>query len=379
MLIFTGETVKQNALNRIPMVDVVTWHRPIQNQLEEKAIQVLRSGRFIMGEEVEAFEQEAADYLQTPHAISCANGTDALVLALQAADIGPGDEVLTTGFTFFATVEAIIRVGATPVLVDVELESFNIDPIALERRISTRCKAVLAVHLFGLPAALKAIRTVCERYDLILLEDCAQSFGASYQSLKTGSHGLIGAFSFFPSKNLGGFGDGGLVITQDTEVAKKVRSLRNHGSTEQYEHQVPGYNSRLDELQAALLRVKLQYIETYNDQRRDAANWYRELLKNSEILCPQDRSEHIYHQYTVVVPSKRDAIRKRLFELGIATAVYYPLPINKQTALMGIADHYDLPVCEQLAKNCLSLPIYPGISREQVEVVTSALIDATEA
>ena len=373
-----GEAVKQNQTNQIPMVDVITWHRSIQSQLEEKALQVLRSGRFIMGEEVKAFEQEAAHYLQTKHAISCANGTDALVLALHAAGIGPGDEVLTTGFTFFATVEAIIQVGARPVLVDIESETFNIDPVELERSISSRCKAVLVVHLFGLPAALTDIRAVCDRHGLMLLEDCAQSFGASFESCKTGNHGLLGTFSFFPSKNLGGFGDGGLIITQNTKVAETVRTLRNHGSSEQNHHAYPGYNSRLDELQAALLRVKLKHIETYNAQRREIANWYRELLKNTAVICPKNSSEHIYHQYTVVVPSKRNAIRKSLAKQGIATAVYYPLPINKQRALLKTTHQYELPVCEQLAEHCLSLPIYPGISRVQVETITSALVKAMQ-
>lgn len=362
-------------MNTIPMVDMQAWHRPIQAQLEKKALEVLRSGRFIMGKEVELFEQEVACYLGARYAVSCANGTDALVLALHAAGIGPGDSVLTAGFTFFSTAEAIIQVGATPVLVDIDSETFNIDPLELERSITSRCRAVLVVHLFGLPAALSEIQAVCDRHGLILLEDCAQSFGASYQSRKTGNFGLLGTFSFFPSKNLGGFGDGGLVITSDLKAAEAVRMLRNHGSACQYFHECSGYNSRLDEIQAALLRVKLEHIESFNAQRQQVAQWYRDFLKDTELLFPEGREEHIYHQFTVVLPSGRDLIKKRLASKGIASAIYYPLPLNKQRALAGLAGELELPVCEQLSEHCLSLPIYPGMTRLQVETVTSTFIN----
>ncbi|MFK0570646.1 DegT/DnrJ/EryC1/StrS family aminotransferase [Endozoicomonas sp.] len=366
--------MNQKSMNKIPMVDVPAWHRPIQEKLEEKAVQVLRSGHFIMGEEVAAFEQETADYLGAKYAISCASGTDALVLSLHAAGIGPGDEVLTTGFTFFATVEAIMQVGATPVLVDIDSETFNIDPVELERSITSRCRAVLAVHLFGLPAAIDEIQAVCDRHGLIFLEDCAQSFGASYKARKTGNYGLLGTFSFFPSKNLGGFGDGGLVITSDLQAAETVRMLRNHGSACQYYHECSGYNSRLDEIQAGLLRIKLQYIDAFNNDRKKVAQWYREFLQDTEVLYPEDRDEHIYHQFTVVLPSGRDMIKKRLEGKGIASAIYYPLPLNKQRALSNLENECELPVCEQLAEHCLSLPIYPGMIKEQVESVAHALI-----
>ncbi|WP_257266469.1 DegT/DnrJ/EryC1/StrS aminotransferase family protein [Endozoicomonas sp. ONNA2] len=372
------KSMNQKSINTIPMVDVQAWHRPIQAQLEKKALKVLRSGRFIMGKEVAFFEQEAADYLGARYAISCANGTDALILALQAAGIGPGDEVLTTGFTFFATAEAIMQSGATPVLVDIDSETFNIDPVELEGSITSRCRAVLLVHLFGLPAALSEIQAVCDRHGLILLEDCAQSFGASYHSRKTGNFGLLGAFSFFPSKNLGGFGDGGLVITNQLKAAEMVRKLRNHGSSSQYHHDCPGYNSRLDEIQAALLRVKLQHIEAFNAQRQQVAQWYREFLSGSEVLFPQHHHEHIFHQFTVVLPSGRDMVKKRLAEKGIASAIYYPLPLNKQRALAGIAVEHALPVCGQLSEHCLSLPIYPGMTRSQTETVARTLINVMD-
>ncbi|WP_067515411.1 DegT/DnrJ/EryC1/StrS family aminotransferase [Endozoicomonas ascidiicola] len=363
-------------MNNIPMVDIQLWHKTLQSELEEKAISVLRSGRFIMGEEVEAFEKEAANYLGARHAISCANGTDALILALHAAGIGPGDEVLTTGFTFFATAEAILRVGAKPVLVDIDSQTFNIDPVELERSITSHCKAVIVVHLFGLPAPMDAIRAVCDRHALLILEDCAQSFGAAYGSRKTGCHGLLGAFSFFPSKNLGGFGDGGLVITQDHQTAETIQMLRNHGSNYQYHHECTGYNSRLDAIQAAMLRVKLKYIDQFNNQRRQVAQWYGEYLQKSEVICPIDTPEHVYHQYTVVLPARRDTIKKKLANKGIASAIYYPMPLNKQKALSSTEEDYELPVCEQLSEHCLSLPIFPGMTEEQVKQVADALIAA---
>ena len=365
----------------IPMVDPGAWHTPIQSELEQAALDVLRSGRYIMGEQVEQFEKEAAAYLGAKYALGCANGTDALVLALKAAGIGAGDEVLTTGFTFFATVEAIMQVGATPVLVDIDAKTFNIDPKELERSISPGSRAVLAVHLFGLPVEMNSIRQICEQNGLLLLEDCAQSFGASYQGKQTGSFGLAGCFSFFPSKNLGGFGDGGLITTNDQDVACKLRKLRNHGSSEQYIHDCIGYNSRLDEIQAALLRIKLKHIDHFNRQRFEVAEWYREHLSGTDIIIPREYSaeNHVYHQYTVVLPNQRDQIRKRLARKGVASAIYYPLPLHRQTALQSImanGSKPELPVCEQLAEHCLSLPIYPGMTKDQVELVAGSLLKA---
>ena len=366
---------------RIPMVDPGAWHKSIQEELEQAALDVLRSGRYIMGEQVELFEKEVASYLGVKYALGCASGTDALVLALRAAGIGPGDEVLTTGFTFFATIEAIMQIGATPVLVDIDAASFNLDPLELERAVSPRSRAVLVVHLFGLPAELSSIKRICDRHGLLLLEDCAQSFGASYRGKQTGSYGLAGCFSFFPSKNLGGFGDGGLITTSDREIANKVRKLRNHGSSEQYIHDCMGYNSRLDEIQAALLRIKLKHIDRFNRQRYEISRWYREHLFDTEIIIPPEYpvENHIYHQYTVVLPAHRDLIRKRLARKGIASAIYYPLPLHRQKALQIIiasGSRPQLPVCEQLAEHCLSLPVYPGMTREQVETVTTALLKA---
>ena len=367
----------------IPMVDPNAWHHSIQEELEEVALDVLRSGRFVMGEQVASFEKEAAQYLGVKYALGCANGTDALVLSLLAAGIGPGDEVLTTGFTFFATAEAIMQVGAIPVLVDIDAQTFNLDPDELERAISPRSKAVLVVHLFGQPADLNAIQSVCEQHGLLLLEDCAQSFGASYNKKQTGSFGAAGAFSFFPSKNLGGFGDGGLVTTNNKEIANKIKQLRNHGSSEQYIHETVGYNSRLDEMQAALLRVKLKHIDHFNRQRHTIAQCYRDKLAGSDIIIPAERPEgaHVYHQYTVVLPANRDLVRKRMARKGVASAVYYPLPLHRQKALQPVLENSrksELPMCEQLAEHCLSLPIYPGMTKDQANTVADALLKSVK-
>ena len=262
---------------------------------------------------------------------------------------------------------------------DIDARTFNLDPVELERAVTPRSKAVLAVHLFGLPAQIESIQAVCEQHGLLLLEDCAQSFGARYEKKQTGSFGLLGCFSFFPSKNLGGFGDGGLITTNDKNVVKKVRQLRNHGSSRQYIHECSGYNSRLDEIQAALLRIKLKHIDHFNQQRYEISQWYREQLENTDIIIPsaQPAKSHVYHQYTVVLPARRDLIRKRLTRLGIASAVYYPLPLHRQKALQEVlayGNQPELPVCEQLAEHCLSLPIFPGMTKEQVVTVSESLL-----
>lgn len=353
----------------IPMVDTGAWHQSIQSELESVALRVLRSGRYILGPEMEAFEREVSSYLGCSHGVGCANGTDALVLALRAAGIGPGDEVITTPFTFFSTAEAIVLVGAKPVFVDIEPDTFNINPELIRPAISPSTKAVIAVHLFGLPANIYEIKQQCEDYGIYLIEDCAQSFGAAVDDRKTGSIGDLGCFSFFPSKNLGGFGDGGLVSTQNSELAERLRMLRNHGSRKQYVHEAIGSNSRLDELQAALLRVKLQHIDHYNQQRRTISEWYQEALAGCELLLPSGQN-HVFHQYTLLVDN-RDYVKERLTSKGIACAVYYPMPLHRQPVFNE--KDCDCFVAEQIARHCLSLPVFPGMTWEQVEEVAAGL------
>ena len=356
----------------IPMVDPAAWHQDIQTELESAAIGVLRSGRFVQGPNVQGFEDEVAAYLECKHAISCANGTDALVLALRAAGIGSGDEVITTAFTFFATAEAIMQVGAKPVFVDIEPETFNLNPSCLETALSPATRAVLLVHLFGLPANVRAVRAFCHKHDLLLIEDCAQSFGARVDAQQTGTFGQLGCYSFFPSKNLGGFGDGGLVVTDDDEMAIQLKQLRNHGSREQYLHDQIGYNSRLDELQAALLRVKLRHIEHYNRQRQQVAHWYEKYLADIACCLPEGEG-HIYHQYTMLI-GNREAVKNHLLQQNIASAVYYPLPLHQQNALNGRFWANNLAVTEQVCNRCLSLPVFPGMTEHQVEAVAGGLL-----
>lgn len=350
----------------IPILDLRPEIEALWDELQEAITRVLRSGQFILGPEVNAFEQEVAAYLGVKHAIGLNSGTDALVIGLRALGIGPGDEVITTPFTFFATAEAISQVGAIPVFADIDPKSFNIDPNLIEEKITSRTKAILPVHLYGLPAEMDAILALAEQYGLKVLEDCAQAFGASYRGKKVGTLGHVGAFSFFPSKNLGAFGDGGLLVTNDDQVAEAARMLRAHGSRKKYFNEAIGYNSRLDALQAAILRVKLPYIDQWNEARRRVAKRYNELLKDIPgLVTPYEApySIHVYHQYTVrLTGGKRDKVKQFLADQGIGSMVYYPVPVHK---LPIYADHsVSLPEAEKAAAEVLSLPIWPEIAEE---------------
>jgi dTDP-4-amino-4,6-dideoxygalactose transaminase len=362
----------------IPMVDLQIQYRALQEEIDAAVAQVLGDARFILGPNVSAFEKEVADYLGVAHAVSCASGTDALHLALRAAGIGPGDEVITTPFTFIATAEAICYVGATPVFIDIDPHTFNIDVTRVEAALSERTVAVLPVHLFGQPADMKALRALCDAHRLWLIEDCAQSFGASAEGGSfTGSIGEFGCFSFFPSKNLGCYGDGGLVTTNSAARAECLRKLRNHGSSEQYVHDIVGYNSRLDELQAAVLRVKLRHIDRFNAGRRAAAQGYDALLEALPLRLPyrDPRVTHVFHQYTLLCEARELALAA-LRDAGIGCAIYYPRPLHQQRAFAGIAGDVELPVAESVARRCLSLPIYPELSDAQARQVAGVLASA---
>lgn len=362
----------------IPMVDLKTQYLNLKNEIDLAMEEALQSCAFVLGPNVQAFESESAAYLDVKHAIGCASGTDALHLALLAAGVGPGDEVITTAFTFIATAEAIRYVGATPVFVDIDPRTFNILPEAIEAAITARTVAVMPVHLFGQPCDMSRIQTICERRGLKVIEDCAQSFGASIAGRQTGSFGITAGFSFFPSKNLGCYGDGGLVTTGSEELARKVRMLRNHGSEVRYYHDVIGYNSRLDELQAVILRIKLRHIEEFNAGRRRAARLYSELMADLPLVTPHEDGlgVHVYHQYTIL-SDDRDRIMRALQQAGIACAIYYPVPLHRQKAFAAECEDVSLPVTERVAGQCLSLPIYPELEEAQVrriaEVIRTAL------
>lgn len=359
----------------IPMVDLKGQYQQLKSEIDSAMITALGESRYILGPNVQAFEQEAADFLGCKFAIGCASGTDALHLALLAAGISEGDEVITTAFTFIATAEAIRYVGATPVFVDIDPVTFNIDPQAIKGAITARTKAIIPVHLFGQPVDMDEIQSIADQNNLIVVEDCAQSFGAAYKGTQTGNFGIANAFSFFPSKNLGCYGDGGLVTTNDENMANELKVYRNHGSYKQYHHDVIGLNSRLDELQAVILRIKLKRIDEYNQNRHQVALQYNEQLKETGIQTPNiplDRS-HVYHQYTVLTDN-RDAIKEKVLAQDIACAVYYPVPLHQQKAFGDL--NLSLPATESVALRCLSFPVFPEMTESQVTEVTNAIKSA---
>jgi dTDP-4-amino-4,6-dideoxygalactose transaminase len=360
----------------IPMVDLKSQYHSLKNEIDQAVLSAIESTQFILGPNVTAFEQETAAYLDAPYSVSCASGTDALHLAILAAGIGPGDEVITSPFTFIATAEAICYVGATPVFVDIDPRTFNIDPILIEAAITPRTKAIIPVHLFGQPADMTEIKGICETHKLLLIEDCAQSFGAATNGQMTGTLGSLGCFSFFPSKNLGCYGDGGLITCATAELAEQVKVLRNHGSRERYHHSVIGFNSRLDDIQAAILRIKLKHIDEFNTGRRRVAHLYSELLKSVASVPFEDgKGVHVYHQYTLLT-DRREAIMEKLSGQQISSAVYYPIPLHKQDVFAEAYAGINLPVAESVASRCLSLPVYPEMPEESVRLVAETVIEA---
>lgn len=380
-------------VERVPQADLTRQVEGLMDELLAAAGRVIMSGRYILGPEVEAFEAETARYLGVGDAVAVGNGTDALVLALKAVGIGPGDRVLTTPFTFFATASAVLAAGAEPVFADIDRHTFNLDPeqarlviesdSSLHRRIGVErgtIRAILPVHLYGRAAELGPLLALAEEHGLFVIEDAAQAFGSAYAGRKVGGVGHMGCFSFFPSKNLGGFGDGGLVTTDDGELAERVRLLRAHGASERNVHRVAGINSRLDALQAALLRVKLRHVDTWLAARRRHAAAYDAVLRVIEDIeppRPAPAGAHTYHQYTVRVSERRrDALRRSLLERGVETSVYYPLPLHLQPALVRMGyQKGDLAHSEQASREVLSLPMFPEMRRDELDHVTACVRD----
>jgi dTDP-4-amino-4,6-dideoxygalactose transaminase len=361
---------------KIPMVDLKAQYIDLKDELDAKLKEVLLATQFILGPNVQALEKEVAEYIGTKHAVACASGTDALHLALLASGIKAGDEVITTPFTFIATAEAISYIGAKPVFADVSPDTWNIDPEEVKKKITSRTKAIIPVHLFGHPAEMGSILDIANAHGLKVIEDCAQSFGAGYKFVRTGSFGDAGCFSFFPSKNLGCYGDGGMVTTDSDDTARELRALRNHGSRTRYYHDTVGYNSRLDEIQAAILRVKLPKIDRYNSLRRERAAQYNGLLAAQDgIDLPVEKNGyyHVYHQYTILA-ERRDDIMNALAEKDIASAIYYPVPLHLQKSYSGLGyKEGDFPVSENLSKRVLSLPIYPELNPDDVDLISETI------
>jgi dTDP-4-amino-4,6-dideoxygalactose transaminase len=365
----------------IPLFDPNSGADRWRHEVELAIREVVESGRFILGPKVEAFENEFAAWLGVRHAIGVNSGTDALVIALRALGISPGDEVITSPFTFVATAEAVRIVGATPVFVDIDPRSYNLDPERIARRISPRTKAILPVHLYGLAAEMKAIRELAAKYELKILEDVAQACGGKLQGRMLGTWGDAAAFSFFPSKTLGAFGDAGLIATNDDHLAEVARMLRVHGAPRKHHVEAIGYNSRLDEIQAAVLRVKLRYLDEGNATRRRSAAQYTGALSGlTSVTTPgaSDDAEHVYHQYTVRISGgRRDAVRRRMAEAGVQTGIYYPVPIHRLPVYA--AGQSACPVAEAASGEVLSLPIGPDMTAPVLEQVVHAFRGAVAA
>jgi len=364
----------------IPLVDLKAQFNSIGQEIEAAIHQAMQQGQFILGPEVRAFEEEVAAYLGVKYAIGVASGTDALQLVLLACGVRPGDEVITTPFTFIATAEAIAKCGATPVFVDIDPKTLNIEPANIEPKITENTRAILPVHLYGQPADMGPIVALTKKHNLKVIEDCAQALGARYEGNRAGSLGDAGCLSFFPSKILGAYGDGGMVVTNDAAIAEEIAMLRNHGCKEKYYHLIPGFNSRLDELQAAVLRVKLRYLDEWIGQRRRNAGLYSQFLTEVEGVEPPyvaSASYHIFNYYTIRIRNSggyRDALREYLASRGITTAVYYPLSLHLQP-IYGYLGHKpgDFPQSERAQEEVISLPMYPELSGRQIERIADEI------
>ena len=362
----------------IPMVDLKRQYHSLKNEIDAAISDVLEETRFILGPNVSALEEEVAAYHGLPYAIGVANGTDALLLALRACGIKEGDEVITTPFTFIATAEVVALLKAKPVFVDICPDTFNLDCKQIADKITSKTKAIIPVHLFGLPADMDPIMEIAQKNNLKVIEDCAQAFGAIYKGKKVGSIGDAGCFSFFPSKNLAGYGDGGMVITKNEEIAEQIKILRNHGSSKRYYHKEIGYNSRLDEIQAAIIRVKLEKIDQFNAARRKNAAAYCAAINNKDVILPAVSSdcEHVYHQFTIR-SKNRDILAAALQKKDIASAVYYPVPLHQQEVFLKLYDYPDkLPQSEKCAQEVLSLPMFPELTQEEIGLVADVINNA---
>ena len=357
---------------RIPLLDLVAQYQTIKSEIDTAVQRVLDSGRFILGEEVTGFEKEMADYLGVRHAIGVASGTDALILSLRALNIQEGDEVILPAYTFFATAGAVLHVGAKPVLVDIDPRTYCLDPALVRAAVTSKTRAVIPVHLYGHPAEMGQIGQIAEEHDLAVIEDNAQAIGAEYQGKKAGSLGDAACLSFFPSKNLGAYGDAGMVVTDTDEIADQVRQLRVHGWKVKYYPEILGYNSRLDALQAAILRVKLRYLDQWNQRRREIAALYDQALEGVEgIRAPfiaQD-VEPVYHLY-IVQTEMREQLNKRLVEAGIGSGVYYPQPLHLTSPCRELGyQEGDFPVSEKASLETLAIPVYPELTDDELRTI----------
>ncbi|MCS7209133.1 MAG: DegT/DnrJ/EryC1/StrS family aminotransferase [Fimbriimonadales bacterium] len=362
------------------MADLGSQYRRIRDELEPMLLEVLASGRYILGEHVQALEDEVAQACNARFAVGVSSGTDALKLTLRAVGIQPGDEVITTPFTFVSTTEVIVQLGATPVFVDIEPETYNLDPNLVEAAITPRTRAILPVSLYGQSAEMRALRQIADRYGLWLIEDAAQAIGARHYEEPIGAFAHAATLSFFPTKNLGAAGDAGMVITNDEQIARKVRSLRVHGMNSAYYYEDIGYTARLDEIQAVILRVKMRHLREWTERRRYHATLYRTLLADApvQLPCARPYNYHVYHQFTVRVAC-RDELRTHLMQRGVESAVYYPLPLHLQPAYRFLGYSVgDFPCAERAASEVLSLPIHSELTEDQIALVAQSIWEFTQ-
>lgn len=367
-------TKETKIINKVKIVDLDAQYETIKMEINEAISKVLASSNFILGPSVQSFEEELANYLKCKYVVSCGNGTDAIILALKALDIGTGDEVITVSHSYFATSEAIAQIGAVPVFCDIREDDYNIDPVKIKGLITKKTKAIIPVHIYGQSCEIKSVVDLANKQGLFVIEDCAQALGARYEDKLVGTFGNIGTTSFYPTKNLGAYGDGGAIFTNDLEIAKEIKLLRTHGSNKRYVHELIGFNSRLDELQAAVLRVKLKYLDKWNSLRREAADYYTFLFKDiTEVKppCIKPNCNHIFHQYTIRVPN-RNKLQEELDKAYIDTLIYYPIPIHKQKAFLHLGKT-NLPVTEKVCDEILSLPIYPEIKKDIQQYVVETI------
>ncbi|TEU12249.1 MAG: DegT/DnrJ/EryC1/StrS family aminotransferase [Anaerolineales bacterium] len=364
-------------MTTISVLDLKAQYQSIKDEIDAAVLGVMASGYFVLGPNVKALEAEVAEYVGCRYGVGVASGTDALRLSLAVLGIGPGDEVITTPFTFVATANTISHSGARPVFVDIDPRTFNIVPAQIEAAVTERTKAIVPVHLYGQPAEMEAIMDIARRHSLYVIEDCAQAIGAEADGRRVGSFGDVACFSFYPTKNLGAYGDGGMVTTNNSEIAGRIDVLRRQGGKVKYYHEVLGFNSRLDEMQAALLRVKLRHLDGWQAERRRVAARYDELLSTLDVVTPVVRPgvTHVYHQYTIRVP-RRDELHQFLKDRGIGTMIYYPLPLHLQKLYhdLGYAEG-SLPVSEEAGRKVLSLPMYPELTEEQIQRVVEAIAE----
>lgn len=373
--------MQEKAQMKIPLLDLSAQHRGISNEIQAAVKSVLDSQQFILGPEVRELERELAVYCQCSEAIGCASGSDALLLALMACGVGPGDEVITTPFSFFATVSSIVRLQAKPVFVDITRATFNLDVDRLEKAITSRTKVIMPIHLFGQCADMKRINQIADQKGIAVVEDAAQAIGAEHNGKRAGSLGAVGCFSFYPSKNLGAAGDAGLLTTNNPQIAESLRALRSHGAKTKYYHDTVGINSRIDSLQAAILRVKFRYLDSWTEGRRNNAARYRRLFRDAGLVSDQpvqlpaesESAFHVYNQFVIRV-QKRDELRTYLVKQGIGTEVYYPLPLHLQNCFKDLGYHEgEFPESEIAAREVLAIPIYPELTEVAQRYVVAAI------